>query len=88
MEKDDGKQWLLELTQNITSQLKEDRADIGLIWETINRNKEMHVNCREQILEKIANLDKRLETTIVKVGAAIGVITILAQYLFNHLLGK
>jgi len=88
MVKDDGKQWLLELTQSITAQLKENREDIVSLWETVNRNKEAHVHCREQILEKIADLDKRLEITIVKVGAIISGIVIASEYLINHFLGK
>ena len=88
MVRDDGKQWLYELTQSITAQLKENRDDITSIWDTINKNKEAHVHCREQILEKIADLDKRLEITIVKVGALISAIVIASEYLINHFLGK
>lgn len=96
---DEGKQWLLELTQNITNQLKEDRADINLLWETVRKDKELHMTCREQILEKLAELDrkllekandidKRLEITIVKMGALITALSIMAEYLFSHLMGK
>lgn len=110
MAKDEGKQWLLELTQSITNQLKEDRTDIVALWEAVNEGKGMHASCREQILvklseldkallekatdldkkllEKAADLDKRLSITIIEVGASVGGLCILAEYLFNHLLGK
>lgn len=99
MTKDDGKQWLMELTQNITNQLKESKTEINNLWEVINKNRDMHTNCREQVLDRLANLDnefsekfadldKRLEVTIIKVGAVMGALIVLGEYLFGHLLGK
>lgn len=95
MIKDDGKQWFLELTQSIVGQLKENREDIKDIWAHLDNRKNIHTECREHILvklleldakflEKFANLDKRLEVTIVKVGALISAIVLVGQYLVTH----
>ena len=95
MVKDDGKQWLLELTQNITSQLKEDRADISAIWDAIHKTREGHNMCREQMLsqlslldkefvKKFADLDKRLEIAMMKIGVLISGLTIAGEFVLNH----
>lgn len=99
MTRDDGRQWLLELTQNITSQLKENKSEIISIWEVINSNKDLHSSCREQVLnrlaeidnevlKKFADLDKRLELTILKVGILVGALLIVGEFLIRHFLGK
>lgn len=96
MAPDESKQWLVELTQNIISQLKESKIDRVAIWEALGKNKDQHTSCREgvlgkvndlekQVLEKFANLDKRIDIAMVKIGAIISALTMIGQAIVNYL---
>lgn len=87
MVKDDGKQWLIELVQSITSQLKEDRTELSNLWAVVNANKEAHNMCREHILKQIADLDKRVEIAVFKIGIVISVLLLVVNYGLKYLLG-
>lgn len=80
MVKDDGKAWLVELTQNITGQLKQNREDIASLWSHIQAGKDHHTACREQILLELLKIDKRVEVILVRIGiyVAIGTFVLTA----------
>jgi hypothetical protein len=89
MVKDDGKAWLVELTQNITGQLKQNREDIASLWSHIQAGKDHHTACREQILLELLKIDKRVEVILVRIGiyVAIGTfaVTAVMQFVFKQL---
>jgi hypothetical protein len=89
MVKDDGKAWLVELTQNITGQLKQNREDIASLWGHIQAGKDHHTACREQILLELLKIDKRVEVILVRIGiyVAIGTfaVTAVMQFVFKQL---
>lgn len=88
MVKDDGKQWLIEVVQSLTGQLKDNREQINLLWQAMGDTSKAHMTCREEVFKNLANLDKRIEVAMIKLGLLISVVITLGQYLLNHLLGK
>lgn len=88
MVKDDGRAWLVELTQSITGQLKQNREDIADIYTQIRTAREHHSICREQILGELAKIDKRVEVVVVRISIYIAIFTFLAtvalEFLAKH----
>lgn len=88
MTKDEGRTWLIELTQSITCQLKQNREDITSVWRELRTAKECHIACREEILSEIAKIDKRVEVVVVRIGIYVAictfVLTILLQFAIKH----
>ena len=91
MVKDDGKAWLIELTQNITGQLKQNREDIASLWSHIQAGKDHHTACREQILLELSKVDKRVEVILVRIGVYVAIstfiLTVVLQIIIKHLVG-
>jgi hypothetical protein len=89
--KGDGEKWLSELTQAMAAQLRASQDDRTRLWEAVNRIRENHSLCREEILKTVAVLDKRTEIIAVKVGVYVSIISsaiaVLAQHLAKGLWG-
>lgn len=92
MVKDDGRAWLVELTQSITGQLKQNREDITDIYTQIRTAREHHNVCREQILRELAKIDKRVEVVVVRISIYIAIFIFLAtvalEFLAKHWIVK
>ena len=67
--------WLMELTESITSQLRQNREDIVDIYSQIREAREHHTVCREHILNELAKMDKRLEVIMVRIGIYVAIVT-------------
>lgn len=84
MTRDEGRTWLLELTQSITRGLEASREDRARLWETVGNMRESHSACREHMLKAIADLDKRTEMIAVKVGVYVSIIASAIAVIMEH----
>lgn len=85
MGRDEGRQWLLELTQSITRGLEASREDRAKLWDAVTTIREQHMNCREHVLKSIGDLDKRTEVIAIKVGFYVSIIASAIGIVAEHI---
>lgn len=80
--------WLVTVIKDLTEQLRQNKLDVDLLTIEVKEARNIHVACREQILDGMGGLDKKIEIVMVRLGFYVATVTfcvtILASFLFQH----